>query len=333
MPVTERIADYSYCSDVASCERYAYYKYERSLVSGEQSLALTMGKALHIAIDHLYTHAWDVEGAISAALVSWGDFALPVTHRLGYATKGHLETIIRNYSEDRDPAQVTPIRLRPEDLHADARTLAAFEVDDEGFIRLAESPLTIDWDGVPYGGMIDLPNRMGSDYTLWDNKSSRNWISEHWAQKYAYSHQFRGYLGILRHLTGMPFDRVYVNGIYTGKEASDDSSKWGKRTTRRSQLFGPYIYSPSHIAETREWARGWLARAAENRERAARIEAAGGSGENAWLQNDTACFKFGEPCTYYDICKRSPHLREAVIKQLYTIRDFRGALASGADSD
>jgi hypothetical protein len=137
----------------------------------------------------------------------------------------------------------------------------------------------------------------------------------------------RGYVAILRDLTGLPFDRVYINGLYTGKEAADEPSKWDKRSTSRSRLFGPFIYSKQHLEETKGWAKGWLRLAAQMRSEAEEV------GEAAWPQNDKSCFKYGDECPYYALCRRSPHVREAVISQQYTTRTLTGILASGADSD
>lgn len=321
------IADYSYVSAVANCPRYGYYAFERGLTSPYPSLALHLGSAIHIGLDWLYTHDWDIEGAIAAALTAWGDFSVPETNKHSYATHGHLECILRNYADDRRFDPVAPIRLRPEDLNQDRLADASFSVDAEGFVKLIESPLSVRFGDLIYGGKIDLPNMTSGEYSLWDNKSSRSWISEHWAQKYAYSHQMRGYLMLLRELTSLPFDRIYINGIYTGKEASDEDTKWTKRTTKRSGLFGPFIYSDQHLAETRSWARRWLKLVDIFRADALL------DGEDAWPQNDKSCFQYGEPCTYYALCKTSPHIRESIIKSSYVKRSFTGVLASGADSE
>lgn len=95
-PASQLTADYSYISATANCARFSYYAFERNLAPiGPPPLALHMGTALHVGLDWLYTHDWDIEGAIAAALVAWGDYELPATHKHAYATRGHLEKIGR----------------------------------------------------------------------------------------------------------------------------------------------------------------------------------------------------------------------------------------------
>jgi hypothetical protein len=320
------IADYSYISALAHCGRFAYYRHERGLTNGDQSVYLVAGSALHAGIDHLYTQNWDIEGALDALRASWGDYVTPATIRANWLTLGHCEIILQNYAEDRFGEDIVPIRLRMEDINHDAVVEPAFQVDPDGFVSLVETPLSVHWPDaggatIPYAGKIDLPSIVAGTSAIVDHKTSSQWITEKWAEQYAMSHQFRGYKAILEILTGQKFDRVYINGIYTGKEAADDPSKWKKRTSVRSALFGPYIYSKQHLEETREWVENWLKTAEFYREL------------NWWPQNDRVCFKFGRPCEYYDLCKRAPHIRESAIKQEYKIRQLTGILASGADSN
>lgn len=329
------VADYSYISSVAHCARYAYYKYERGLTSSDdESVYLVAGNALHAAIDTLYSNGWQVEGAITALRESWGDYVTPSTIRANWLTRGHCEIIVRNYADDRiADRSFTPIRLHVDDLNASAIAEYAFATDNDGYIRLIESPLAVNWSGLRYAGKIDWLGYVNGEPTLIDRKSSGQWLTETWAQSYATSHQFRGYKAIIELLTGIEISKVYVDGIYTGKEAADPIEHWrggvspldGKkktaRTSVRSGLFGPYTYSPQLVDETREWAETWLAAADFFRER------------NHWPQNDRNCFKWGRECEYLSLCKRSPHMREAIIQQKFHARELTGILASGADSE
>lgn len=322
-PARPLVADYSFISQVAECPRKAYYAYERGLQSDEKSIALHLGSVLHIGVDWLHTHDWDIDGALTACADAWGDFTLPPTHKHAYATLGHVEVILRNYIDDRRGVDdVAPVRLAPSSINSDLLP-EGFDLitDADGFIRLVETPLGIKWGTISYAGKIDFPNMTGGSYALWDHKTTRTWLSEYWAQKYANSHQMRGYIAILRALTGLPFDRVYINGIYTGKEAADDDSKWAKRTTGRSRLFGPFVYSEQMLDETREWATYWLGLAEQFR------------ADAYWPQNDKSCWKYGDACQFYDLCARSPHIRESIVQAKYTVRTLTGVLASGADSD
>jgi hypothetical protein len=326
-PASDGIADYSYVSAVANCPRYAYYAFELGLQWQGTSLALHLGSTLHAALEVLALTDWDVEAAITAARDRWGDFELPATHKHAYCTFGHVECIIRNYADDRAQDRLQVARLSPLQLRADRLGDLEFEVDQFGFVKLAESPISAKFGSMVYGGKIDYAGTADGEYAIIDNKSTRQWISEHWVQRYAFSHQFRGYLAIMRELTDLPFDRVYINGIYTGKEAADPDHKWANRTTRRSKLFGPFIYSTQHLEETKAWAKRWLQFRDWARADTPTL------GADAWPQNDKACFQYGDPCDYFELCKRSPHIREASIKALYQIRSFNGVLASGADSN
>lgn len=326
--MTAPVADYSYLSAIANCGRYAYYAFERGLVPRDTapSVALHLGRAIHVAIDWLYTNDWDVDGAVAAALDTWGDFALPPTHKHAYATRGHLEVIVRNYADDRKDDAIRPMRLHINDINIE-RLGIDLSQEDGGYIRLIETPLVVKMEDLTYAGKIDLPAYAGDELAIIDTKTSRQWLSEHWAQRYARSHQLRGYVLMMRELTGLDFHRAYINAIYTGKEAADEDSKWAKRSTKRNAIFGPFVYSKQMLEETKQWARQWLKMRDIYREQATAI------GETAWPQNDRACFMYGEPCVFYDICKQSPHIREAIIRTNYERRELTGVLASGADSE
>lgn len=318
------IPDYSALSLLAECPR----KYELKIVRGltpftDESPYLRAGSAIHAGIDALYTLGWDPDVAADAVRAVWGDYVTPPTHRAAHLTAGFCEIVVRNYADDRNQDAITPLRLRLTDLLIDHLGPAhAVEADDEGFVRMVETALSVTWpNGAIYGGKIDLPCTVGGAHAIIDHKTSSRWITENWAHSYAYSHQLRNYVAMMRLLTGLPFDRAYVNGIYTGREAADDLGKWKSRTSSRSALFGPYIYTPQMLQESQEWASTWLKTADFYTE------------HGVWPQNDRSCMKYGSPCEFYEICRRSPHVRDAIIRGEYTQRTLTGVLASGADSD
>lgn len=314
------IPDYSYISTISQCGRLAYYKYELGLTAhADQSPYLLMGKALHAGLDWLYTHDWDVEGACAVAAEKWGNYRIPETHKAKHLTAGHAQIILRNYAEDRAGDAIRPIRFRPDQLNIDTDSLHLYE---DGTVRLVETPLSIALTSAEqYGGLIDLPAEVNGIPAVIDHKSTGAWVGDAWARKYAMSHQLRGYVLIMRELTGLKINRAYVNGIYTGKEAADDLSAWKKRSSARSRLFGPFLYSEQHLEETRQWAMNWL-----------RVRELYRT-EGFWPQNDRACVSFAGGCEFYDVCRTSPHVRAAILKRDFTRRELTGVLASGADSD
>lgn len=328
-PATTSVySDYSAIAALAECPRRYYYAVERGFVPKGESIHLHTGRVLHAGLHELYATGWDVEEAVRVIHDEWGSVRAPAER--AHLTAGHCEIILRNYADDRKGDALQPLRLRRTDLVDDH--IVSFEpsVDDDGYIVFAETPIAVKLsDTLVYAGLIDLPASLHGELYIVDHKTTGQWVTERWARKYARSYQLKGYVAILEKLLGRRVAGIYVNGIYTGKEAADDKSKWSKRTSSRSRMFGPFVYSPAEIDEVQSWATGWIHTRDVYSVLAASLDARGLDPALAWPQNDRAC----DFCAFEPICGASPAAREAVIRMKYKERVLTGVLASGADSD
>lgn len=311
-------ADYSFLSVAAECARRFYYKFERGLSSREPAVPLHAGSAGHAGVYELHVNGWDLDRALAAMHRSWGDFKTPINSKWSWLTPGHMELVLANYKEDREHDALQPLRMRLDDINLKRWALdSTLTLDDEGYVVFAEQPIAVSFDDFVYAGKIDLPATIGSTPYVCDFKFTSSWLTEFWASRYAYSHQMRGYVLLMQELTGRKFAGVYINGVYMGKEAGDEKEKWKRRTSSRSALFGPYLYSAQMLEETKAWVREHLKLIEFYKE------------NELWPQNDKAC----QFCEFKSICHTTPPLREGRIRQDFVTRELTGVLASGADSD
>lgn len=318
-----QIADYSYLSTFADCARKGYLRYRRNLTPKDDSAPLHAGSCLHAALEHLHQSEFS-EGSLSEAVDilhdRWGSFKTPPMSKHGYLTAGHCEIVLRNYFDDWQRREVSkPLKLHHETLNLEACALPELIVDEHGYLSLAETPLAARWNDIVYGGLIDLPNQQGEFIYVDDFKCTTQWPTEFWAAQYGNSFQLKGYVAIMRLLTGLPIAGARIRGVYMGEKAADSAAEWAKRKSERSAIFGPYIFSDDQLEGTYEWARDQLRLISWYDE------------NEVWPMNDRSCVGKGR-CEFYDVChaKNTP-MRESEIRKSFTIKTPSGLLASGAD--
>lgn len=287
-------------------------------------MPLRMGSAIHAGLYTLYTENWNLDAAKEAFSQRWGSsIGMVLPKHYTHMTEGHGHIILENYHEDynphdgRAPHSFTPHRVLPEELNLAKLLHCEYTTDENGYVNFAETPIAVDWGGVPYAGQLDLlvESPDGSLYVV-DFKTTGNWLGDSWIKRYKRSHQLRGYAAMVQIITGRPVLGVYVVGVYTGRAAADKYELWSHRSSVRSGIFGPYTFSDNMLFETRAWAAQW-----EGAIKAFRKT-------KSFPQNDRAC----QFCEFNRICDATPLARPRIMKREYDVSYPTGILASGADS-
>lgn len=327
MSTSAPVHDYSATAMLAECARRYFYAVVQGLVPNHQSIALHTGRVLHAGLHEFYATG-DVEEAVRVIHEEWGSVRAPAER--SYLSAGHCEIIIRNYVEDRTRSVFEPLRIHKDEI--DLTHVVSFtpSVDDEGYVVFAETPIAVTLpSSLQYAGLLDLPATVHGDIYIVDHKTTGRWLTENWAQKYARSYQLKGYVTILERILGKRVAGIFVNGIYTGKQAADPKAAWSKRTSYRNRLFGPYVFSPAELEDHENWALAWAATRQRYLVDQKITESAGKDPALAWPQNDRAC----DFCEFAPVCHGSPAARPSILASRYHKRDITGVLASGADSD
>lgn len=253
------------------------------------------GGALADALAYLYLNAWDLDGAIATLHGSYGSY-IPAGH-FGYLTVGHLENVLRTYAETRSPDE--------------------FEILTDASRTMVEQPLTtILSNGEAYGGKPDMLIRLSGGVYVLDHKCTSAYVTTWWAEKWAFSHQMRGYALLCKALTGEDVAGAIINGVYMG-EMENTAVKWKTRKSIPSGLFGPFDYTASMLEETEEWVRQ------KNEEIVYR------RAMQSWPQRGE--MRPCSSCEFNQVCRAAPALRESIIRREYVTREISGVLASGAD--
>lgn len=299
---TKLVLDYSSLATAAACPRKFKHKYIDYLESPEKPVPMHAGSAMHAALHALYTDVWDLEVAIYAMREAWGDFRTPPGSKHGYLTLGHLEIILADYMETRDPTELGQVKSAA---------------------QYAEKAVVFDWpdaDGnlLRLGGMLDMTAEISGQKFIIDNKCTTGWLNDYWALNFKIGHQFRIYAAAMQVLTGEVYDGVYINGVYIGQPPK---SGWKNVKSVPSKLFGPFYFTPAHLAETRAWAQTW----------ANSIEMWKATGH--FPQNERACGDYGG-CPFMDLCDKPAELvKNAHARRNFVRRKDFGVLVSGADAD
>lgn len=320
------VADYSFLSTAADCLRRHQLTYEEGWVPRETAMPLIAGSAIHAGVDRLLTSGKGaVDQAVEEALKHYDGVVIPPASKFAYLTPGHIEVIVRNYADMQLGAvDLKPIRISVDDLRGEYLEYLDINAQEDGYLRIAETPLAVKWwddtktEHIVYAGKLDWPTTIsGYDYIV-DHKCTSQSLSQWWADRYAFSHQLRGYVAILQILTGRKFAGAFVNAIHMGPNATRPPSEWAKLKGEPFRLFGPYNYGDAMLAETRDWAKRWLRIIDEHRK-------LGG----AWPQNDKSCGF----CSFKEVCRANPKVRPMILAKDFVKRPITGVLASGADTD
>ncbi len=327
-----KVPDYSYLSTLAECPRRHYYRNILGLRPLGSQWPLVAGKAGHVGLDMLH-RGEGIEIAVAEMRSAWGPRDPPSTARASHLNRGAMEIILRHYAEEHLPRfHYTPVTLNAAALAKEGVFYDTSAVEG-GVLHLAETPVVVELEaGMPYGGKMDLPVVGASgDHYLIDHKFTSQWVTASWAQRYAASHQFRGYTLMMRLLTGIDFKGVFINGIHMGKNATDDPSKWVGRSSKPFGLFGPYEYTTPQLDETKGWVKAWAGedRYRQEEMKLAVLRSGPDAPERFWPQNDRACTF----CEFAEVCAASPVVRPSILKRHFEEFTPSGFLASGADSD
>ena len=287
---------YSGLSLLSSCAFKFYLSYVRNLERPGINMPLHCGDAGHVALNVLYTEAWDRKLALEAFRASWGDVKPPLEGKHAFLTRGHGESVLEAYIDDRESH---PTMLEEAAVY-------------EG----AEKLLTFDWpspDGsgefITLRGMPDLPMKFpnGGNYVV-DHKWTTMWLNSWWEKQFKVGHQLKIYAAMMAQKEGISFDGGFVNAIYMGKSPKSDWSKIQSSPNRLIQI----DFTPKHLEETWRWARG--------------IQAIEETCESLgiWPQNERACSDWGG-CEFLELCEAPPGaLRESLMRTKFTQKEERG---------
>ena len=279
------------------CRRAYYYRYVRGLRARGSSTRPLAGKALHAALDVLYRCGYDAIDDAQRALIAVYDEHEPSPKALEYMTTEHLMGVVVNYvkrwpEEDED---FKPHRLHVSQIVDNPKVLAwEGEVDDDGYLVLAEQPMVVDIGGMAMTVVLDLLVER-ADGSLWvcDHKATAGYLGKGVLNKYLTKHQPQLYIHAARAIAGR-CDGAILNAIHMGKSALSLKSNAVK--------FDRYYfdYTEGQLDDSLVWAQLTNAEEAEARERY-------GDDEVQWLQNsDSYC----AGCDYLPLCEVGSTVRE-----------------------
>lgn len=301
---------YSRLSALHRCRRFYYHRYVQRLQRQGSATRPLAGKAGHAALDVLYRKGYDaIDDAHRALIAAYGDH-VPSDPKLQYLTDTHLMGVVVQYVQrwPEDDVDFQPLRLRPQDVSPAALVSFEGELDDEGYMIMAETPMQVRLaSGQVVTVVIDLVVR-NSAGELWvvDHKWSTGYLGGGMTNRHVVSHQLRLYVLAVQALLGSCAGAI-VNAVYMGEQANNARSN-----ALRFDRY-PYDYTEGQLQETLEWAQ-------RTGDWAVSEEAIFGADESMWLQNDQAhCSE----CDYLPLCEVSPAMRTNRINALYQIGDDR----------
>jgi hypothetical protein len=312
------IWDATTLTKVADCPRKHQIRVEMGMErSGPPSPPMVAGIAVHAGLEYYYSlpERGEIaeEAAVQVMWAEWDRFDIDralMDQKYVHLSGEHLEQILRNYFhywkheaiDIFEPYVVTSDSLDLSDVVA-----AKFRTTSTGELVLGESSLimrfrTTGGHEFIYSGKPDLPV-VKQDGSLWamDHKSTGTYLSDWWAKNFEVSNQLRGYMAMLRSLTGRTPRGGVINAIYVGKHATNPNSKATK--FNRFQ----FDFAPDHIDEAIDNQYAWVKTIEHYRS------------TGYWPQ---ACGYGG--CDMPSLCRRDPDTRAEVLATDYqpSTRDF-----------
>lgn len=246
---------------VADCPRKHEVRVEMNLESsGPPSAPMVAGIALHAGLEYYYAlpeRGTELarEAAVQVMHAEYDSFPIDrglMDQNHVHLSSEHLENVMQNYFHYWEVEAIdiyTPLEVKRDDLNLEDVVAAKFRTTVTGDLILGESSLIMKFDvgeDKPFvlSGKPDLPV-VKQDGTLWamDHKTTSAYLSDWWAKSYQISNQLRGYMAMLRSLTGRTPMGGVINAIYVGKYATNPNSKATK--FNRFQ----FDFSPEHIDE------------------------------------------------------------------------------------
>jgi len=294
-PFLPRATSYSGLSTLSTCKMMFYYAYVLRIERPGVNLPMHCGECGHAALNVLYTEKWDRKLAREAFRDAWGDVKPPLEGKYSYLTRGHGESVLEAYINDREE---NPTMLEEASVFEGAEKLQTFDwASPEGTGEV----LTL-------RGAPDLPVMFpnGGLYVV-DHKWTTMWVNSWWEKQFKVGHQVKVYTKMQEETTGLRFDGAYINAVYMGKTPK---SPWDKLASSPNKLI-QVDFTPAHLDETWKWARGL-------QEIEKTCEKVG-----IWPQDEKACGNYGG-CEFLELCEASPGaLRESLIRRNFRVREER----------
>ncbi len=311
------ILDATTLQKVADCPRKYFVRCELDLEPLRRSSPkMVAGIAIHAALEYYYSFSVRTKATEEMARAickdTWDSFKIDramMDMKDTHLSAEHLDKVLVNYFHTWNMERIEifePATYFMDDLILDDVIAAKWKVNDAGYVVLGESKLIMSFNvkgrDLVYSGIPDLPVTK-QDGSLWamDHKSTSSYLSDWWAKSFEVSNQLRGYMAMLRSLTGIVPQGGIINGIHVGKNAANPNSKAVKFDRYQ------FDFAPDHIDEALENQLGWMDTIAHYREM------------DYWPQ---ACGYGG--CDMPSICRRDPDTRVEVLATEYqpSTRDF-----------
>ena len=302
---------------VADCPRKHEVRVEMGLEhSGPPSAPMVAGIAMHAALEYYYSlpkrGEMEEEAAVQVLHATWDSFEIDrclMDPNHVHLSSDNLEHILRNYIYYWTKQAIEifePLHLSIDDLNLSDVVAAKFRTTSTGELILGESSLVMRFpvgdETFVLSGKPDLPviKQNGSLWAM-DHKTTSSYLSDWWAKSYQVSNQLRGYMAMLRSLTGRTPEGGIINAIYVGKHATNPNSK----ATKFDRF--QFDFAPDHIDEAIANQHAWVKA----------IEHFRSTGY--WPQG---CGYGG--CDMPDLCRRDPETRVEVLATDYqpSTRDF-----------
>lgn len=293
----------------ALCDRKYFLRYISGLEPKQAFAPAFAGSCGHIGLEEFH-RSGVAEQAISKAMAAWGSKRFH-GEDWTFLTPGHLECILRNYTESKHTQDWKVVRLRMSDLKQEHLIATDVAVDDAGYLQLAEASFVVDVPGL--GGVNIRPDLLletASGLKVADHKFKMGWLGDKVYKEAKHGHQLRLYALTLSVLLGQPILQGMVNAIYAGEKASNPAFK-GKRF----EVYG-FDYSPDNLVETKAWYR-------VHRQRMLQMEQ-----EFSMADELEAPQHAGEHCGYCDysvLCDAPPGIRPGLVKLHYSRKEPKAA--------
>lgn len=288
-----QIPDHTYLSYL-DCPRRFEYRMVRHLDAREPSPELHAGRCGHAALDAWYLNDRNDAEALDALAGAWGEYEPPTGHRRAYLTLGHTQKALRQYFDwwrVRDP--LNPLKTDcQDDMQLTNETPVIAEIAD----------------GIMYGGVPDMPYRLGEYVYVCDHKFTCSYIGTDLGF-YDFHDQLRGYVLLLRARLGIEIAGALVNLIYIGESQSPHREPYDNKrgSIVRWSRYGPIHFSPAQLEETKRNIEAKLAVIEHYSER------------GYWPQHTSRNCNW---CQYAPLCRISPLIRERKMSEWYIERPW-----------
>ena len=262
------IYDATTLQKIADCPRKYEVRAELGLEPArDASPKMIAGIAIHAALEYYYSFSVrgkaQEEMARAVARSEWDSFAIDralMDENAVHLSAEHIDGVLRNYFHTWNVERIDiyePATYFLQDLILDDVIAAKWRVNEAGYVVLGESKLImkfdVDGEEFVYSGIPDLPvtKQNGSLWAM-DHKSTSSYLSDWWAKSFEVSNQLRGYMAMIRSLTGTIPEGGVINAIHVGKNALNPNSKAAK--FERYQ----FDFAPDHIDESLRNQLAWV---------------------------------------------------------------------------